>query len=116
MHQKFSRKELFELRNFIPVNDLIQELNIPFKIRDGYFRFLCPLCREFQTATKAETNLARCFRCERNFNTIDLVLVCRCLSFVDAVRFLQTFYGEIQQQVSRQAELKECLKHMTKAL
>ena len=42
-------------------------LQIPFKIRDGYFRFLCPLCNEFQTAVNPATNLARCFRCEKNF-------------------------------------------------
>ncbi len=116
MRQKFTQQELYELRNFIPINELISELNILCKYSEGYFRFLCPLCSEFQTSTKIETNLARCFRCERNFNTIDLVLICRRLSFVDSVRYLKTFYAKIQQQLSRQAELKERLKHMTKAL
>ena len=71
MKKRFSSQELYELRNHIPVDALIRELGIPSKIRDGYFRFLCPLCNEFQTAVKPETNLARCFRCEKNFNTID---------------------------------------------
>jgi len=116
MRQKFTRQELYELRNFIPINDLISELDIPCKYSEGYFRFLCPQCNEFQTSTKIETNLARCFRCERNFNTIDLVLICRRLSFVDSVRYLKTSYAKIQQQLNRRAELQERLKHMTKAL
>ncbi len=115
MHQKFTRKELYELRNFIPINDLIQELKIPFKFSEGYFRFLCPICKEFQTATKTETNLARCFRCEKNFNTIDIVLIHQHFTFVDAVRFLQTLYSKVQQQSYRQTKLKGLLKHITKA-
>lgn len=106
MHQKFTRQELYKLRNFIPINELISELNIPYKYSEGYFRFLCPLCSEFQTATKVETNLARCFRCNCNFNTIDLVLICQRLCFVDSIRFLQSFYAKRQRQLSRPAELK----------
>jgi len=70
--KRFTQNELFELRNHIPISALIADrLNIPSKIREGQFRFLCPLCGEFQTATNPTTNLARCFRCEKNFNTID---------------------------------------------
>lgn len=116
MHQKFTKKELYELRNYIPINDLIQELKITHKISEGYFRFLCPICKEFQTATKTETNLARCFRCERNFNTIDFVLICQNASFVDAVIFLQGIYLKVQKQSYRQTELKGLLNHITKAL
>ncbi len=115
MHQKFTQKELYELRNFIPVNDLIRELKIPFKFSEGYFRFLCPVCQEFQTATKTETNLARCFRCERNFNTIDLVLICQHFTFVDAIKFLKGIYSKHQQRSYRKTELNGLLKHMTKA-
>lgn len=114
MRQRFTRKELYEIRNYISINDLIRELTIPFKTSEGYLRFLCPLCHEFQTATKEETNLARCFRCERNFNTIDFVMILKHLSFVDSVRFLQTHYLKIQ--TNRSAELKEKIKRMTKAL
>ena len=78
MTKRFSSRELFKLRNNIPVDLLIRDhLQIPSKIRDGFFRFLCPLCNEFQTAVNPATNLARCFRCEKNFNTIDLVMVVR---------------------------------------
>jgi hypothetical protein len=90
MTKRFSSRELFKLRNNIPVDMLIRDhLQIPSKIRDGFFRFLCPLCNEFQTAVNPATNLARCFRCERNFNTIDLVMVVRKYGFRDSVLYLQ---------------------------
>ena len=91
MKVRFSSRELFDLRNNIPVDMLIRDrLQIPTKIRDGYFRFLCPLCNEFQTAVNPNTNLARCFRCEKNFNTIDLVMAFRGYGFKDSVLFLKT--------------------------
>lgn len=87
---KFSSQELFGLRNNIPVDMLIRDhLQIPSKIRDGYLRFLCPLCNEFQTAVNPATNLARCFRCEINFNTIDLVMEIKGYGFRDSVLFLK---------------------------
>lgn len=87
---RFSSRELFELRNTIPVDVLIRDhLMVPSKVSDGYFRFLCPLCREFQTAVNPVTNLARCFRCEKNFNTIDLVMDVLGYGFRDSVIFLK---------------------------
>lgn len=90
MRARFSSRELFDLRNNIPVDMLIRELQIPTKIRDNFFRFLCPTCNEFQTAVNPNTNLARCFRCEKNFNTIDLVMAVRGSGFKDSVLFLKT--------------------------
>lgn len=91
MGKLFSSKELYELRNSIPIHVLIEtELGIPAKISEGVFRFLCPLCNEFQTAVNPKTNLSRCFRCEKNFNTIDLVMTWRRIGFVDSVKYLQT--------------------------
>ena len=88
--RRFSSQELFELRNNIPVDILIRDhLQVPSKIRDGLFRFLCPLCNEFQTAVNPATNLARCFRCEQNFNTIDLVIEIKGYGFRDSVLFLK---------------------------
>lgn len=90
MKNRFSPRELFELRNNIPVDTLIRDhLQIPSKIRDGFFRFLCPLCNEFQTAVNPATNLARCFRCQKNFNTIDLVMEVKGYGFRDSVLFLK---------------------------
>lgn len=90
MKKRFSSDELFELRNLIPINMLIKDLLlIPSRISEGYFRFLCPICNEFQTATNPTTNLARCFRCERNFNTIDLVMIVNAAEFVESVNYLK---------------------------
>ena len=96
MKQRFSARELFELRNYIPVNWLIKDwLRIPVKISDGIFRFLCPVCNEFQTATNPSTNLARCFRCEKNFNPIELVMVVKGIGFVESVNHLKPILSKI---------------------
>ncbi|MFH0726556.1 MAG: CHC2 zinc finger domain-containing protein [Pseudomonadota bacterium] len=80
---------LRELRNQIPINILIEKfLGLPTKVSEGYLRFLCPLCSEFITATNPKTNLARCFRCEKNFNPIDMVMVVKQVSFRSAVDYL----------------------------
>ena len=91
MKQRFTRGELFQLRNRIPVDWLIKEqLHIPSKVIEGIFRFLCPLCNEFQTATNPKTNLARCFLCQKNFNPIDLIMTVGNCGFLDAVEFLKS--------------------------
>ena len=83
-------ERLRRLRNEVDIKELISvHLEIPGKISEGYFRFLCPLCREFNTATNPKTNLARCFRCERNLNPIDVVMVQRQCDFLDAVAYLE---------------------------
>ncbi len=90
MNRYFSSQELFMLRNHIPIDTLIEKhLKLPSKFSEGFFRFLCPLCNEFQTATNPKTNLGRCFRCERNFNTIDMVMICKGLKFVEGVKYLK---------------------------
>jgi DNA primase len=76
--------------NHIPIDSLMEDvLMLPAKRTDGHFRLVCPVCREFNTATNSESNLARCFVCSRNFNTIDIVMVYRKLSFVESVKFLK---------------------------
>lgn len=96
MKRRFSDQQLHELRNLIPIDWLIEkQLLIPSKLSEGFFRFLCPLCGEFRTATHPKTNLARCFRCEKNFNTIDMVMLCRNLSFVESVEFLNACRNRI---------------------
>ncbi len=62
---------------------------MPSKTTEGYFRFLCPVCNEFNTATNPKTNLARCFGCRRNFNPIDMVMVVKRMNFKDAVEYLK---------------------------
>ncbi len=77
------------LRNDVPVLSVIHTLRIPTKKRGARLTFRCPNCQRFYTATKATTNLARCFSCERNFNPIDLVMAERGWSFLQAVNYLE---------------------------
>lgn len=91
MTRLFSPQFLRSLRNDIPIDRLITNvLDIPHKLSEGYFRFLCPLCSDFHTATNPKTNLARCFRCKKNFNTIDIVMIDSHSSFLDAVHLLKS--------------------------
>jgi hypothetical protein len=89
MTKLVSSDVLIQLRNDIPIEQLIAHiLDIPHKYSEGYFRFLCPVCYEFNTATKKETNLATCFRCRRNFNPIDMVMTYTGSDFLETVHFL----------------------------
>lgn len=89
--KRFSAPLLRALRNRIPIGDLIEnDLDLPSKQSEGYLRFLCPVCSEFNTATNPLTNLARCFRCRKNFNSIDIVMAVQECSFVDAVELLRS--------------------------
>jgi len=89
MTQRYSTEKLRTLRNDIPISRLISEfLRVPCKVSEGYFRFLCPLCSEFNTATNPKTNLARCFRCRKNFNPIDMVMAVKSCNFRDAVEMI----------------------------
>ena len=111
MRRRFTDQELFELRNGIPVDVLIMDqLRMVAKKRDGQLRFLCPICNEFNTATKQATNLARCFRCERNFNTIDLVMIVNKIAFVDSVYYLKQLLNTIARPEDRMGELKQLLQ------
>ena len=89
MAKRYSKEFLTRLRNQIPIVILISDLlELPNKVSEGYFRFLCPICSEFNTATNQKTNLARCFRCEKNFNPIDMVIEVKGVGFIDAVQYL----------------------------
>jgi hypothetical protein len=86
---RYSAELLRRIRNEIPLDRLIQDLNWPHKRREGRFAFLCPGCGEFLTAIKRETNLGRCFHCERNYNPIDFTIQICDHDFVQAVEFLR---------------------------
>jgi hypothetical protein len=89
----FSSNQLYALRNEISVQVLIEKtLHIPCRMTKGCFRFLCPLCSGFDTAVNPKTNLARCFQCGKNYNTIDLVMLTRQADFVHSVKFLQSVH------------------------
>jgi hypothetical protein len=97
MPRLFSDLFLRTLRNDIPIDQLIANvLALPNKTSEDYFRFLCPLCSDFHTATNPKTNLARCFRCKKNFNTIDIVITVSNSSFLDAVHLLKSILPRYQ--------------------
>ncbi len=83
------QEHLRRLRNEIPLHDVLEHLSIPSKHREGYLRFLCPACAEFNTAVNPRTNLGRCFRCERNFNAIELAMSAKKLCFLAAVQIIE---------------------------
>jgi len=90
MPQRYSVALLRRLRNDVPINTILRDyLQIPCKVSEGILRFLCPICSDFNTATNPRTNLARCFRCARNFNPIDIVMLVKAISFRDTVEALR---------------------------
>ena len=89
MSRRFSDKQLHKARNHIPIRKVIETLlAIPSETVEGIFRFRCPLCAGHHTAVKPETNLSRCFHCNRNFNAIDLCMIVKRMTFVESVNFL----------------------------
>lgn len=103
MNRRFSKEELYLLRNNIPIELLIEQtLKIPSKNTRGIFRFLCPSCNDFYTSVNYKNNLAKCFSCKSSFNTIEMVIEVRKTPFVQAVRFLQKHYDKLcpKQEIS----------------
>jgi DNA primase len=97
MSDTLSKTHLRELRNRIEIIPLIAEmLELLYKTHDGRFRFMCPLCHDFDTAVNPATNLARCFRCQRNFNPIDIVMTVKRYSFMQAVRYLEPILNHLR--------------------
>jgi len=67
---------LRRLRNDLPMPVTIATLGRDgprSKVIEGYFRFDCPGCGEMRATINPRTNLAHCFCCHQNFNTIDLL-------------------------------------------
>ena len=98
MPRRYSKDLLRRIRNEVEIQDVVRALALPWKFSEGYFRFLCPRCSDFNTATNPSTNLGRCFRCRRNFNPIDLVMAVRASSFLQAVEFLSNLRPASQSE------------------
>ncbi len=100
MTTRFSSPFLFRIRNHIAITKLIEDvLELPTKLSEGHFRFLCPLCSEWNTATNPRTNLARCFRCKKNWNPIDMVMRVNRCDFLEAVKFLKPLLLEVEDRL-----------------
>ena len=89
---RLSKQTLYNLRNSISIKNLIiNELGLQNHMDSGVFRFECPLCSSFHTSIMKNKNLARCFDCEINFNTIDMVMEVRKTGFRQSTDFLISF-------------------------
>lgn len=96
MSRQFTDRQLYQVRNHIPIRHVIENLlAIESETVQGVFRFRCPLCSGRHTAVKPETNLSRCFHCGKNFNAIDLCMIAKHMSFVESVKFLIGRQGQL---------------------
>jgi hypothetical protein len=89
MSHRIAPQELFHLRNQIPLREVMYALSVPWKMEDQLFRFRCPKCGHCQTSIHPRENLGRCFDCNINFNTIDMICICKNLQFRSAIEWLQ---------------------------
>lgn len=95
---------LRRIRNDLPMPVTIATLGRkgpPSKMSEGYFRFLCPNCREMLATVNPKNNLAHCFCCGQNFNNID-VLLAEGYDFRDAVALLEQWLNRYQIQVVKE--------------
>ena len=84
-----TRAYLRRLRNEIQFHKLFRQLGWPFKREGVQLKFVCPVCNESQTSINPATNLARCFRCERNWNPIDFTMITTGCEFRQAIAQLE---------------------------
>lgn len=84
-----TRAYLYRLRNEVPFGPLFRQLGWPHKRVGNQLRFVCPVCRESQTSVNPATNLARCFRCELNWNPIDFTIKVTSCEFTQAIAQLE---------------------------
>ena len=106
MTRCLSKPYLRRMRNEIPIRNLIADvLQISWKISEGRFRFVCPRCHDFNTATNPKTNLARCFGCQENFNPIDITMIHNRCDFLEAVAFLDQYLPKADRPMTTSATL-----------
>lgn len=90
--ERYTKEELWKFRNEISMLSVCESLlKLPVKSIEGVNRFQCPLCYEMRTSINPKTNLGRCFRCARNFNPIEIVMVAQDKGFLEAVRCLEGY-------------------------
>jgi len=86
--ETFTKQQLFQIRNEIDIDWLINDTLQLERQFNRIWRFQCPVCQQFNTAIQKKNNLARCFSCQKNFNTIDLVIHSKKVNFIPSVQFL----------------------------
>lgn len=90
MTGRISPETLKSIRNDINVEQVIHVLEIPWRKDDLKLRFICPVCSGLDTSIHPKINLSRCFQCQKNFNSIDLVMTKKSYAFRQAVEWLLT--------------------------
>ncbi len=110
----FTKQQLFQTRNEIDIDWLIDEKLHLERQFSSIWRFQCPVCQQFNTATQKKNNLARCFSCQQNFNTIDLVIYSKKINFVPGVQFLLALLekksasdGSVHNRSAKEKEVKK---------
>jgi DNA primase len=83
---------LYRLRNDVDLTKVVELLGIPRKRRGERLAFHCPECGTMNASASSERSLAHCFHCQRNFNSIDLVMAERGWGFLEAVDFLKSTF------------------------
>ena len=101
MARRFSAQKLHILRNNIDIAVLMKNvLKMHFIPGNGSRRFSCPICFGFNTGINPESNLARCFTCQKNFNTIEIVMDHTKKNFVDAVKVLENYHNRSRTKIN----------------
>jgi len=89
------------IRNELPMKVTILQLGRQGPVSkqfEGYFRFICPECREFRATVNPRNNLAHCFCCGKNFNNIDLLMALG-YDFPSAVEVLEQWLSRHREQL-----------------
>ncbi|MFO7884557.1 MAG: DNA primase, partial [Desulfobacteraceae bacterium] len=76
----------------------------------GQLNRYCPMCHRMNTGISRKTNLARCFDCKKNYNTIDLVKEIMGLGFLESAAYLE----KIKEQMSAETHQKYPPEKMTR--
>ncbi len=84
---------LGRLRNDLSLLSVISKLDIPTTKRGNRLSFRCPLCGSLHARVNDRINLGHCFRCQKNFNTIELLMAERGVEFPEAVAWLERLLG-----------------------
>ena len=108
---RYTRQHLFTLRNHIPIDRVIEALSIPSSNQAGKYRFSCPVCHEQNTGVNPKTNLARCFNCEKNYNTIDLVMKVMNVGFLQSVAYLEKLNADTPAPPAPTSHPRKAVKH-----
>ena len=90
--KRIAAAHLHALRNTIEIQAVVARLEIPTSPRGRHVRFRCPRCHAHDAAARAGESLARCFRCRRRFNPIDLIMAEAGCGFPQAVAYLDLFF------------------------